>query len=207
MKPRPEFTVIAGPNGAGKSRLCPYYIHGKSFDGDLLAMSLRKEHPEWEERWIGGTVAGTLQKQKDEAIALHKDFAFETNFSNDLILNMIQEFKDAGYKISLFYFGLPSLDDSTYRVMQRKLMGGHDVADEIIEYNFHEGIKRMQQNLHLFDNITFVDGNSNFGEIVAIYIKKSAKHEITNHSYGWFKEYFEEAFNKLKTRMKNNHKS
>ena len=197
MRPRPEFTVIAGPNGAGKSRLCPYYIHCKSFDGDLLAMNLRKEHPEWEERWIGGTVASTLQKQKDEAIALQKDFAFETNFSNDLILNMIDEFKNAGYKITLFYFGLPSLDDSTYRVMQRKLMGGHDVTDEVIEYNFHEGIKRMQQNLHLFDNITFVDGNSNFGEIVAIYIKKSAKHEITNHSYSWFNEFFEEAFNNL----------
>ena len=197
MKARPEFTVIAGPNGAGKSRLCPYYIHCKSFDGDLLAMNLRKQHPEWEERWIGGTVASTLQKQKDESIALQKDFAFETNFSNDLILNMIHEFKEAGYKITLFYFGLPSLDDSTYRVMQRKMFGGHDVANEIIEYNFHEGIKRVQQNLHLFDNITFVDGNSNFGEIVAIYIKKSAKHEITNHSYGWFKEYFEEAFNKL----------
>ena len=199
MKPRPEFTVIAGPNGAGKSRLCPYYIHCKSFDGDLLALNLRKEHPEWEERWIGGTVASTLQKQKDEAIANQKDFAFETNFSNDLILNMIDEFKNAGYKITLFYFGLPSLDDSTYRVMQRKLMGGHDVTDEVIEYNFHEGIKRMQQNLHLFDNITFVDGNSNFGEIVAIYIKKSAKHEITNHSYNWFNEFFEGAFYKLKS--------
>ena len=197
MKARPEFTVIAGPNGAGKSRLCSYYIHCKSFDGDLLALNLRKEHPEWEERWISGTVVSTLQKQKDEAIASQKDFAFETNFSNDLILNMIQEFKDAGYKTSLFYFGLPSLDDSTYRVMQRKLMGGHDVADEVIEYNFNEGIKRMQQNLHLFDNITFVDGNSNFGEIVAIYIKKSAKHEITNHSYSWFNEFFEEAFNNL----------
>ena len=197
MKARPEFTVIAGPNGAGKSRLCSYYIHCKSFDGDLLAMNLRKQHPEWEERWIGGTVASTLQKQKDESIALQKDFAFETNFSNDLILNMIHEFKEAGYKITLLYFGLPSLDDSTYRVMQRKMLGGHDVADEIIEYNFYEGIKRMQQNLHLFDNITFVDGNSNFGEIVAIYIKKAAKHEITNHSFGWFKEYFEEAFNKL----------
>ena len=100
MKPRPEFTVIAGPNGAGKSRLCPYYIHCKSFDGDLLAMNLRKEHPEWEERWIGGTVASTLQKQKDEAIASLKDCAFETNFSNDLILNMIHEFKKAGYKMS-----------------------------------------------------------------------------------------------------------
>ena len=197
MKPRPEFTVIAGPNGAGKSRLCPYYIHCKSFDGDLLDLNLRKEHPEWEERWIDGTVASTLQKQKDEAIASQKDFVFETNFSNDLILNMIDEFKNAGYKITLFYFGLPSLDDSTYRVMQRKLMGGHDVANKIIEYNFYEGIKRMQQNLHLFDNITFVDGNSNFGKIIALYIKKSAKHEITNHSCSWFNEFFEEAFNKL----------
>lgn len=197
MKPRPEFTVIAGPNGGGKSRLCPYYIHCKSFDGDLLALNLRKEHPEWEERWIDGTVASTLQKQKDEAIASQKDFVFETNFSNDLILNMIDEFKNAGYKITLFYFGLPSLDDSTYRVMQRKLMEGHDVANKIIEYNFYEGIKRMQQNLHLFDNITFVDGNSNFGKIIALYIKKSAKHEITNHSCSWFNEFFEEAFNKL----------
>ena len=160
-------------------------------------MNLRKEHPEWEERWIGGTVASTLQKQKDEAIALQKDFAFETNFSNDLILNMIQEFKDARYKISLFYFGLSSITESCMRVDQRKFYGGHDVNKDIIEYNFNEGIKRMQQNLHLFDNITFVDGNSNFGEIVAIYIKKSAKHEVTNHTYGWFNEYFREAFNKL----------
>ena len=107
MKPRPEFTVIAGPNGAGKSRLCPYYIHCKSFDGDLLAMNLRKEHPEWEERWIGGTVASTLQKQKDEAIASLKDFAFETNFSNDLILNMIHEFKkqDIKFPYSILVWG------------------------------------------------------------------------------------------------------
>ena len=198
MRARPEFTVIAGPNGAGKSRLCHYYIQCKSFDGDLLAMNLRKEHPEWEERWIGGTIASTLQKQKEEAITTHKDFAFETNFSNDLIIDMINDFREAGYKITLFYFGLPTLDDSTYRVMQRKMFGGHDVADEIIEYNFYEGIKRIQQNLHLFDNITFIDGTSNFGEIVAIYIKKSSKHEVTNHSYGWFNEFFEEAFDKLK---------
>ncbi|GFI00588.1 hypothetical protein [uncultured Phocaeicola sp.] len=161
----------------------------------MLALKLRKEHPEWEERWISGTVAGELQKQKDNAITLHKDFAFETNFSNELILAMINEFKETGYKISLFYFGLDSLDESTYRVMQRKMFGGHDVADEIIEYNFHEGIRRVQCNLHLFDNITFIDGNSNFGEVVAIYIKRSGKHEITNHNFTWFNQFFVEAFN------------
>lgn len=195
---RPEFTVIAGANGAGKSRLSPYYVRCKSFDGDLLAMSLRKAHPDWEERWISGTVASELQKQKDEAIERHKDFAFETNFSNSLVLNMIEEFKDAGYKISLIYFGLGSLDESTMRVCQRKLLGGHDVADEVIEYNFYEGIKRVQQSLHLFDSITFVDGNSNYGEVVALYIKKSSKHEITSQSYDWFNRFFAEAFGKLK---------
>lgn len=198
MEIRPEFTVIAGPNGAGKSRLSSYYTRCKPFDGDLLALNLRKEHPEWEEHWIGGTVAGELQKQKENAIIARKDFAFETNFSNDLILNMIQEFKAARYKITLFYFGLATLDDSTYRVMQRKMLGGHDVADEIIKYNFCEGIRRVQQNLHLFDNITFVDGNSAFGEIVALYIKKSAKHEITNNTFGWFNQFFVKAFEELK---------
>lgn len=134
MEIRPEFTVIAGANGAGKSRLSPYYLHCKSFDGDLLALNLRKEHPDWIERWISGTVASELQKQKDEAIAQHKDFAFETNFSNDLILNMIGEFKEAGYKISLLYFGLGSLEESTTRVMQRKLFGGHEPLKALYLY-------------------------------------------------------------------------
>lgn len=84
------------------------------------------------------------------------------------------------------------------RVDQRKFYGGHNVEKTIIEYNFHEGIKRVQQNLHLFDNITFIDGNSNFGEIVAIYIKKSAKHEVTTRNYKWFNTFFAEAFDKLK---------
>ena len=55
----------------------------------------------------------------------------------------------------------------------------------------------MQQNLHLFDNITFVDGNSNFGEIIAIHIRKSEKHEVSNHTIGWFNRFFAEAFEKL----------
>ena len=123
MDARPEFTVVAGANGAGKSRLSPYYVHCKPFDGDLLVFNLRKKHPDWIERWISGTVASELQKQKDEAISQHKDFAFETNFSNDLISNMIGEFKEAGYKITLLYFGLGSLEESTTRVMQRKMFG------------------------------------------------------------------------------------
>lgn len=39
---------------------------------------------------------------------------------------------------------------------------------------------------------------TNYGEVVAIYIKKSAKHEVTNHGIKWFNHFFAEAFKELK---------
>ena len=92
MTRRLEFTIIAGPNGAGKSKLGPFYSSVKAFDGDQLAMKLRKEHPDWKDSWVEGTVISTLMKEKDEAILLKKNYAFETNFSSDLPVNLIKDF-------------------------------------------------------------------------------------------------------------------
>ena len=197
MERRPEFTVIAGPNGAGKSRLCPFYVSAKSFDGDKLALNLRREHPDWPEHWISGTVASELEKQKNNALEKREDFAFETNFSNEMVVNMIQEFSDAGFKISLCYFGLYSEDESVSRVILRLQTGGHNVSDEVIRFNFHEGLKNAKKSLHFFENITFVDGNSDFGKIVALHIGKNGKHEVTNNPPLWFKEHFEKPFAEL----------
>lgn len=197
MERRPEFTIIAGPNGAGKSRLCPFYIHTTSFDGDKLAMILRKEHSEWPERWITGSVATELEKQKKEAILLRKDFAFETNFSNDMVIRMIHDFQEANFKISLCYFGLYSEDESISRVIHRTQTGGHNVSDELIRFNFKEGLHNAQSNLHLFENITFIDGNSDFGKIVALHISKNHTHETVENPPLWFHEHFATVFNGL----------
>lgn len=198
MERRPEFTIIAGPNGASKSRLGIFYSNVKAFDGDKLAMQLRQEHPDWVDRWIDGTVISTLMKEKETAIIQKANYAFETNFSSELPLNLIREFKDAGYKISLIYFGLISKEESLSRVMQRQTMGGHDVSQDVIEYNFNEGIKRVRASLHLFENLLFIDGTSDFGDIKAIHISKSGKHQITDHPALWFDLYFKDVFEKLK---------
>ena len=197
MERRPELTIIAGPNGAGKSRLCPFYVSAKSFDGDKLMLDLKREHPEWPERWISGTVASQLEKQKTDAIEQHKDFAFETNFSSEMVLRMIEEFRNAGFKISLCYFGLYNEDESVSRVIHRVQTGGHDVADDIIRFNFNEGLKNAQQHLHLFDNITFVDGNSDYGYIVALHISKNQTHKVVDNPPLWFREQFEQQFASL----------
>ena len=43
----------------------------------------------------------------------------------------------------------------------------------------------------------FIDGTSDFGDIVAIHIEKSGKHQITDHPAEWFDKYFKEAFDAL----------
>ena len=160
-------------------------------------MKLRKEHPDWKDSWVEGVVISTLMKEKDEAILLNRDYAFETNFSSDLPIKLINDFKKAGYKICLIYFGLSYISDSSTRVEQRQVMGGHNVSQEVIEYNFTEGIKRVRASLALFENILFVDGTSDFGDIIAIHIPKSGKHMITDHPQIWFEKFFKEAFDKL----------
>ena len=114
MERRPELTIIAGPNGAGKSRLCPLYVSTQSFDGDKLMLNLHKEHPDWPERWLSGSVASELEKQKSKALI-------------------------------------------------------------------------------------FVDGNSDYGHIVALHITKSHIHRVEDNPPLWFKEQFELLFDNLST--------
>lgn len=197
MERRPELTIIAGPNGAGKSRLCPLYVSTHSFDGDKLMLNLRRQHPDWPDRWVSGTVASELEKQKAKALENRTDFAFETNFSSDMVVNMVNEFKAEQFKISLCYFGLLSEDESVSRVKLRAQTGGHDVTDEVIRFNFTEGLAKAKQHLHLFENLTFVDGNSDYGHIVALHIAKSRIHKIEDNPPLWFKEQFEQSFNDL----------
>lgn len=86
-----------------------------------------REHPDWKDSWVEGTVISTLMKEKDEAILLKKNYAFETNFSSDLPVNLIKDFKNANYKICLIYFGLSHIIDSSTRVDQHHILGGHNV--------------------------------------------------------------------------------
>lgn len=197
MSARPEFTIVAGPNGAGKSRLGPFYSKVKAFDGDKLALELRRQHPEWKDSWIDGSVISELMRQKDTAINEHKDFAFETNFSSQLPLNLAKEFAEAGYKLCFIYFGLSSVEDAMARVAQRYATGGHTISNDAVKQNYEEGVRQTQKYLGLFENVLFIDGSTDFGDIIAIHIGKSGRHVITDQPCEWFDRYFKEAFDGL----------
>lgn len=56
---------------------------------------------------------------------------------------------------------------------------------------------RVKSSLHLFDNISFVDGTTDYGEIVALYIKGSGIHKVADTVPIWFEKYFADSFSKL----------
>ena len=83
------------------------------------------------------------------------------------------------------------------RVTLRAQTGGHDVTDDVIRFNFSEGLAKVKQYLRLFENLIFVDGNSDYGHIVALHIAKGNLHKVEDYPPQWFKEQFEEEFARL----------
>ena len=76
------------------------------------------------------------------------------------------------------------------RVKERTTLGGHNVADEVVKYNFIECPKRVAQNLGLFDYMMFIDGIMPYGKIVANIRKRDAFREIADVVPRWFAEGF-----------------
>ena len=74
------------------------------------------------------------------------------------------------------------------------MTGGHDVPEDVIRYNFNEGLKNVIANLNLFENITFIDGNTNYGRIIAMHISKNNTHKIADDLPAWFQQQFREIF-------------
>ena len=199
MDGQPEFFIIAGPNGAGKSTFGQAFV-SKSltiFNGDLVFADLVRRYPQIEPVRLQGGVAHALEEARDKALLSRSDFAFESNYSSDMASDVSQRFRDAGYKTTLIYFGLDNLKLSAYRVERRVISGGHDVSPETIRYNFDEGIKRINSDLHQFDRVIFVDNRNENARIIGLIQKESQQHLHIEEEIKWYKIHFEHQVNKL----------
>jgi predicted ABC-type ATPase len=191
MSTMPRFFIVAGPNGAGKSTLGQAFVpQGVSiFNGDLVFAELCVQHPDIAPERLKGGVAVALERARDQALEQRKDFAFETNFSSMLVVDLIHLFRFHRYRIELIYFGLPDLATAVSRVETRTALGGHDIPNETIQFNLSEGIKMINQNLRFFDNASFIS-TSNTPQTIAHYTRLEQKLIIINSEVEWFNNHF-----------------
>lgn len=148
---RPQLWIIAGPNGAGKSTISDRYFVGRIpvVNPDNVAF----ENPGMSER-AAGKLAITAQNQ---LLASKSSFAWETTMSGNRVLRVMQQAKDAGYKINLLYFGVLNWETSLLRVATRVARGGHDVPNEDIVRRFQRSLDNLPAALKIADRAYVVD--------------------------------------------------
>lgn len=183
--------LLAGPNGAGKSENANVYIpHQISvFNGDLILQELQKKHPSIESVRLAGAVSQQLENKRYRALLLNEDFGFETNYSADLTTELVLQFKSEGYRINLVYFGMDDVNECLLRVNERKINGGHNVPKDVVEFNFEEGIKRIHNDLYLYDSILFAQAVEKETQLVALYQDGRELYKFDQTPF-WFEKHF-----------------
>lgn len=122
--------VYAGPNGSGKSTL-------RDSEGDPVEVTI---DPDRIARGLGSPASAGANVEAGKAairlfraaIAAGQSLSMETTLTGTTVLARIKSARDAGYKVSLFYVALISVDDYIARVAARAANGGHHIPEDVI---------------------------------------------------------------------------
>jgi predicted ABC-type ATPase len=187
--------VIAGCNGAGKTTasftILPDILDCKEFvNADEIARGLSPFQPEK----VSFEAGRIMLNRINELLSENVNFAFETTLSTKSYESKIIEAKEKGYRITLLFFWLQSINLAKERVKTRVSEGGHYIEPEIIERRYLRGIK------NLFDiYLPIVDG-------ALIFDNSEGKHQLlAEQEIGSFLNIVnQEKFNLLKNYYDNN---
>ncbi len=153
---RSLLTVIAGPNGAGKST----YVEGLAARGyplgevvnpDVIAAALPGPDATRDTR------AGRAALHRTRAlIASGQTFSRETTLSGSEILRTMRAAKETGFRVSLFFLGVDSLETSRRRIEDRISKGGHGIPPQVQERRFDRSFANAARAARIADTTVFV---------------------------------------------------
>lgn len=166
--------VIAGPNGVGKSTSGPRLVRSLGFpdsdheyiDFDVVISDLKSQgftSSEAESR-----VEEVFVERVKDAISRKVPFAYESNLRVNPFKDILR-FKQAGYKTSLCFMTLNSIEQSKARVNERVSKKGHYVPEIDIEYNFKQGLLNLEKSFFsktYFDEILIFSNNTRLSVFV-----------------------------------------
>ena len=187
--------IIGGCNGAGKTTasfsILPDILDCREFvNADEIARGLSPFRPE--------TVtfeAGRIMLKRIKAlINAGETFAFETTLSTRSYKNLIAEANKSGYKITLVFFWLESVEMAIDRVQNRVRDGGHNIPEEIIRRRYRSGIKNLLEiYLPIVDRALLFDNSSNNPVLLAQKTRNDEIQILDKIKYYILKSIYDEA--------------
>ncbi|MFC1511202.1 zeta toxin family protein [Candidatus Margulisiibacteriota bacterium] len=183
MAEKKEVHIVGGPNGAGKTtfvkHFLPEYVNVTNFvNADDIAVGLSPFDRNAMPIKSGKIMLELIDQYKEKG----ESFGFETTLAGQKWKKMIQEMKQAGYSVFLFFLDLSSVDLAVARVKYRVESGGHEIPEETIRrryvrsrHNFWYNYKDQADGWYLFNN------SGSKPELIANTVKKSLN--VVNKKY------------------------
>lgn len=160
---KPKLIVVAGPNGSGKTSvtgkiLKHVWIEGCEYiNPDNIA---RDMFGDWNSPKAVMQAAQYATEKREKCIANKHSLMFETVLSAPDKIAFIEQAKQQGYFIRLFFICTDSPQINATRVFRRVMNGGHDVHAGKIVSRYYKSIRNCAllastvDRLYVYDNST-----------------------------------------------------
>ena len=160
---RPSFTLIAGANGSGKSTLTnsnpDIFASFPILDPDAIARTIQST--------ITASSAITAGRQALQIAKqlLHdqKSFAVETTLSGKNYLQMMLDARNLGFEVVLVYIGTETVEINLARIINRVLVGGHDVPESDVRRRYQRSLKNAPIAISRADHVILFDNSTEQG--------------------------------------------
>jgi predicted ABC-type ATPase len=137
--------IIAGPNGAGKTTFAREYLPQEGdcptfVNADLIAEGLSPFRPD-----VAAIRSGRVTLAEiDRHARAGRSFAFETTLSGRTYVARIRRWRADGYRVTLMFLAIPTLEEAIERVRLRVSQGGHNVPEDVIRRRFASGWRNFR---------------------------------------------------------------
>ncbi|NJN49041.1 MAG: hypothetical protein HC805_03675 [Alkalinema sp. RL_2_19] len=122
--------MFAGPNGSGKSTVTQYLKQQPNFPRNYANADEVAQRLDGDAMLQSYEAARMVAAQRLMWVNDRQSFAFETVMSHPSKLIQLQQAKQLGYRIEIYYISTVDPRYNVLRVRNRVLDGGHDVPED-----------------------------------------------------------------------------
>lgn len=158
--PRPTLFLIAGPNGAGKTTFYETVLRQRVQAPFVNADIIQRDELKTTSLKAAYKAAEIAEDRRRQFIAAGQSFITETVFSHPSKLAMLQQAREAGFRLVVFHLHLSSADLSVARVEARVEEGGHGVPAQKVRERFERNQALIKAAVLLADRGAVYDGSA-----------------------------------------------